>query len=100
MTAGSYCTHCGAKIEPTSKFCPSCGRAISLAEAQETTTTAAVTPGKGLKNAGKIIVAIGLVFMILMLIGGGGGTAVLFNFFVIILPGLIIYGAGNRKYKK
>jgi hypothetical protein len=29
-----------------------------------------------------------------------GGTAVLFNFLVIILPGLIIYGAGNRKYKK
>jgi hypothetical protein len=27
----SYCNHCGAKIEPNSRFCPSCGRATSLA---------------------------------------------------------------------
>ena|SRR5215216_2109800 len=28
---GSYCTHCGAKIEPDSRFCPGCGRATALA---------------------------------------------------------------------
>jgi hypothetical protein len=27
---GSYCAHCGASIEPNSKFCPNCGRATSL----------------------------------------------------------------------
>ena len=31
---GLYCTHCGAKIEPSSKYCSSCGRATSLAAAQ------------------------------------------------------------------
>jgi TM2 domain-containing membrane protein YozV len=30
---GSYCTHCGAKIEPDLRFCPGCGRATAL-EAQ------------------------------------------------------------------
>jgi hypothetical protein len=27
----SYCTYCGSKIEPNSRFCSSCGRATSLA---------------------------------------------------------------------
>jgi hypothetical protein len=27
----TYCTHCGAKIEATSKFCSSCGRGTPLA---------------------------------------------------------------------
>ena len=31
---GSFCTHCGAKIEPTSSFCPSCGRPTQLESAQ------------------------------------------------------------------
>jgi hypothetical protein len=26
----SYCTYCGTKIEPNSKFCPNCGRSTSL----------------------------------------------------------------------
>jgi hypothetical protein len=29
----SYCNQCGAKIEPPARFCPSCGRATSLAAA-------------------------------------------------------------------
>jgi RNA polymerase subunit RPABC4/transcription elongation factor Spt4 len=32
---GSYCTHCGTKIEPSSKFCPNCGRSTSLATSGE-----------------------------------------------------------------
>lgn len=40
----SYCTHCGAKLEPNSKICASCGTATSVTEAtaQETKTTASV----------------------------------------------------------
>ena len=43
---GSYCTYCGAKIEPNSKFCASCGRDTSVTRAtpQETQAAATVTP--------------------------------------------------------
>ena len=43
---GSYCTHCGAKIDPNSKFCPSCGKAASVTEAttQQAKAAATVTP--------------------------------------------------------
>jgi hypothetical protein len=44
---GSYCIHCGAKIEPNSKFCASCGRATPLAAAQE--TTAGAEAGRGVR---------------------------------------------------
>jgi hypothetical protein len=58
---GSYCTHCGAKVEPNSKFCASCGRATSsvteATPAQETKTTAAVlTPAS--RPTGVTVVAI------------------------------------------
>ena len=36
----SYCTYCGAKIEPSSKFCSNCGKATSIAAAQEKTASA------------------------------------------------------------
>jgi TM2 domain-containing membrane protein YozV len=38
---GSYCTHCGAKVEPNSKFCTGCGKPTSLAAAQVTTSSSA-----------------------------------------------------------
>ncbi len=34
----SHCTHCGAKLEPSSRFCSSCGKATPLAEAQAART--------------------------------------------------------------
>lgn len=43
----SYCTYCGAKIEPSSKFCSNCGKATSIAAAQETTASAAGGEGGG-----------------------------------------------------
>jgi TM2 domain-containing membrane protein YozV len=30
----SYCSHCGARIEPNARFCASCGRATPLAADQ------------------------------------------------------------------
>jgi predicted amidophosphoribosyltransferase len=44
--AGSFCAYCGAKIEQGSKFCPNCGRPISLAAAQ---------PVVGSTNSGKVL---------------------------------------------
>jgi ribosomal protein S27AE len=44
----SYCTYCGAKIEPSSKFCSNCGKATSIAAAQETTASAAGGGGGGI----------------------------------------------------
>ena len=38
----SICTHCGTKIEPSSKFCPNCGRLDILATSGE---------GEGAKNS-------------------------------------------------
>jgi uncharacterized OB-fold protein len=67
---GSYCTHCGAKIEPNSNFCSSCGETSSLgavAAAAIPTDNNSETkwPGEGHKKAGKIIALIGFVLMIL-----------------------------------
>ena len=42
----SYCT-CGAKIEPSSKFCSNCGKATSIAAAQGTTASSAAGGGGG-----------------------------------------------------
>jgi uncharacterized membrane protein YvbJ len=83
--AGSYCTQCGAKIEPNSKFCPSCGRAIPLSAAQETTiaaTTLASRPtGVTLIAILSILAGIGAFF--LAAIGGAIG--------VILIPIGIVY---------
>jgi hypothetical protein len=48
----SYCAHCGAKIEPTSKFCSSCGRATSLAAAEETATAGEGRGARIVKDVG------------------------------------------------
>jgi hypothetical protein len=57
-------------------------------------------PGKGLKNAGKVISIFGIIITALSLIGGGGGVAFLGGFLFFIMPGLILYGIGRRKYQK
>jgi hypothetical protein len=44
----SYCTYCGAKIEPSWKFCSNCGKATSKAAAQGTTASAAGRGGGGI----------------------------------------------------
>src|SRR5687768_15225961 len=44
----SYCTFCGAKIEPSSKFCSNCGKATSTAAAQEKTASGAGGGGGGI----------------------------------------------------
>jgi TM2 domain-containing membrane protein YozV len=45
---GSYCTHCGAKIEPNSKFCPGCGKATPLTIAQVAPST---VPKRSISNS-------------------------------------------------
>jgi uncharacterized membrane protein (UPF0136 family) len=35
IEAGSYCSQCGSKIEPDSKFCPRCGKATPLSATHE-----------------------------------------------------------------
>ena len=37
--AGAYCSYCGTKIEPDSRFCSSCGRSTPLTAAQTATVT-------------------------------------------------------------
>jgi hypothetical protein len=108
MTAGSYCADCGAKIEPNSNFCSSCGKASSLGAAAAgaiptDNNSETKWPGKGLKKAGKVIALIGLALIVLLMIGGGGegfAASILVVFPLVILPGWIIYGIGGRKYKK
>jgi hypothetical protein len=85
---GSYCTGCGAKIEQNSKFCSGCGRAISLAAAQETTTTAAAGTSAS-RPDGVTIIAIlcilaGIGEFIFTAIGGGAIG-------VILIPVGIVY---------
>ena len=79
---GLYCTHCGAKIEPISKFCPSCGRATPLAAAQ-----AAASPTKE-RPTGVTIIAI---LSILAGIGEFFFAAVSGPFAVILVPMGIAY---------
>jgi hypothetical protein len=83
---GLYCTHCGAKIEPNSKFCPSCGRATPLAAAQEKTTTAVVTPlscPDGVTVIGILSILAGIGTFILAAIAGAIG--------VILIPISIVH---------
>jgi uncharacterized membrane protein (UPF0136 family) len=51
-----YCSYCGARLEPTSRFCSSCGRATPLAADQEAAAPAAATPKS--RPTGVTIVAI------------------------------------------
>jgi zinc-ribbon domain len=46
VEVGSYCIHCGAKIEPNSRFCSSCGKPTSL--------PAVPTPGGGTNSSEKV----------------------------------------------
>jgi hypothetical protein len=78
-----FCTHCGAKLEPSSKFCTSCGRATPLAAAQ-----AAAAPTPKSRPTGVTIVAIlsilaGIGEFILAAIGGAIG--------VILIPIGIVF---------
>jgi hypothetical protein len=82
---GLYCTHCGAKIEPNSKFCTSCGRPTSLAAPQETTTAVvtSASPPTGVTIIAilSILAGIGLFFLAAI----GGAIA------VILIPIGIVY---------
>ena len=42
--AGSYCGNCGSKIDPTSRFCPSCGEPTPLATSKNNDTAATPPP--------------------------------------------------------
>jgi zinc-ribbon domain len=82
---GLYCTHCGAKIEPNSKFCSNCGKATPLAAAQET-TTAVPTPaspptGVTIIAILSILAGIGVFFL-----GAIGGAIA-----IILIPIGIVY---------
>ena len=86
VAGSAYCTHCGAKIEPSSKFCPSCGRATPLAAVQEPTTKTVVSPAS--RPDGVTVIAIlsilaGIGAFILAAIGGAIG--------VILIPIGIVY---------
>jgi hypothetical protein len=57
--------------------------------------------GRGLRNAGKIIVLFALPFAVYMINRGENVTAILmFIFLVILLPGCALYVGGVRKAKK
>jgi zinc-ribbon domain len=45
--AGIYCTQCGAKIEPTSKFCSNCGKPTSPLAAEEAEKVRRAAGGAG-----------------------------------------------------
>lgn len=57
--------------------------------------------GRGLRNAGKIIVLFALPFAVYMINRGENVVAILMlSFFVILLPGCALYVAGDRVTKK
>jgi hypothetical protein len=57
--------------------------------------------GRGLRNAGKIIVLFALPFTVYMINRGGNVAAILMlSFFGLLLPGLALYVAGDRITKK
>jgi integral membrane sensor domain MASE1 len=57
--------------------------------------------GRGLRNAGKIIVLFALPFAVYMINRGENVAAILMlSFFVILLPGCALYVAGDRVTKK
>ena len=57
--------------------------------------------GRGLRNAGKIIVLFALPFTVYMINRGENVAAILMlSFFAILLPGCAIYVAGDRITKK
>ena len=57
--------------------------------------------GRGLRNAGKIIVLFALPFAVYMSNRGENVAAILMlSFFVILLPGCALYVAGDRVTKK
>jgi hypothetical protein len=57
--------------------------------------------GRGLRNAGKIIVLFVLPFAVYMINRGENVAAILMlSFFVILLPGCALYVAGDRITKK
>jgi hypothetical protein len=84
---GLYCTHCGAKIESTSKFCTSCGRATFIGTAQETTKATAVAPPESRPDGVTIIAILSILAGIgeFFLAAIGGAIA------VILIPIGIVY---------
>lgn len=57
--------------------------------------------GRGLRNAGKIIVLFALPFAVYMINRGENVAAILMlSFFVVLLPGCALYVAGDRVTKK
>jgi uncharacterized membrane protein YvbJ len=83
---GQYCSECGAKLpEPTSKFCPNCGKPTALASDADKTRRAADVPDKTMtpsaegkekkkgkskkvKNIVGVVIAVIFIFIILPLI--------------------------------
>jgi hypothetical protein len=57
--------------------------------------------GRGLRNAGKIIILFALPFAVYMINRGENvATILMLSFFVMLLPGCAIYVAGERITKK
>jgi hypothetical protein len=58
-------------------------------------------PGRGLRNAGKVIVLFALPFAVYMINRGENVAVILMlSFFIILLPGCALYVAGDRVTKK
>jgi hypothetical protein len=72
MTTGSYCAHCGAKIELSSKFCSNCGRPPSLAAAK---TAAGESSNKARQKAKKKAI-VGIVVITLIVAIGAAYAAI------------------------
>jgi hypothetical protein len=86
IEVATYCTHCGAKIDPYSRFCPSCGKATSLAaDAQATTSSDArktISRDRAILDYIMGIIIIGTGHMVVGRVAGG----------TLILVGAIVVG--------
>src|SRR5918997_6971018 len=94
---GSYCGHCGAKIDPSSKFCSNCGRPTSLAAVGEAEKARRAAGGEektmqtGKENKGKEIKKKRMSKKKIV----GIALAVIVGFFVIVLVAASTVPAGT-----
>jgi len=72
----SYCTHCGAKIEPHARFCPGCGRAIPLAAAPASTSATPKSRPTGVTLIAilNIIAGTSMFFLVFVAAVGSGAS--------------------------
>jgi hypothetical protein len=114
---GSYCTHCGTKIEPSSKFCSSCGRSTTSLAAMEKTRGAGggereketwatpppnkpTTTRKHIRNGRtKILVSVAMILVGIVVEEYTFGLFIWFGVGLLI-AGLVEYAYGRHRESK